>query len=350
MTIPRILAVAALFTGVGFSQNVTPQVQNDLEQYLGATVALSLRSAGATYGKAFSAAPALKVYTEGLRADKVIDEPEKSDCPIMAHIVNGHIRHFSGDYRVPQVLASIDKVMAMDEAALEVYCEKEHEKLIKRLAKGYRPIRKSRERKKEAEMVQMHAAQEGVVQLSNGILVSTSPGTDNIRDISRCTTETGVDYYTRVTNDTTFAQLPETVRMVADEMPAASSWTIWVPVEVEEKLIEQRKKEETAKTNALSERLARLAPGGPRFPLSPEEKRAQEEAKRKEAAELRKRLAETTNGLVATEEEMKAAQEARTQEETEEEADSRQLLRLHVWKEDPQNPVKVLPDVSESVI
>lgn len=144
MTTLRLLTVAALFTGAGFSQNVTPQVQNDLEQYLGATVALSLRGAGATYGKAFSAAPALKVYTEGLQADKVIDEPEKSDCPIMAHFANRHIRHFSGDYRVPQVLANIDKVMAMDEATLEVYCEKELEKLHTRLAKGYRPIRRDK--------------------------------------------------------------------------------------------------------------------------------------------------------------------------------------------------------------
>lgn len=220
----RPLALSSLLLApLAAAQDIPPAVQADLEKFLGTSAAMDVIVSRENLGKAFLPDLAVKIYKDTLTADKPEDEPNTSDCPMTAATASAHIRKFSGDYRADKVLNHMDKVLAMGKEELEKYL-KDEEELYKRLSKGYRPILKARERMQEADMVRLHATQPGVETLSNGILVSiATPGSANIRDITRGTTETGVSYYTRVTNDMDFDQLPETVRLVADEIPAATA-------------------------------------------------------------------------------------------------------------------------------
>lgn len=110
-------------------------------------------------------------------------------------------------------------------------------------------------------------------------------------------------------------------------------------MEVEDKLIGQRKKQRHSKKQALADRLAKLAPGAD---LTPEQLRAREEAAKK----TMERITADSDGIIATPEQRAALPEIKPEQEE----DDRHLLRLHVWKDDPANPVKVLPDVQEFVL
>lgn len=285
---------------------MTPELRHDIERLLAMRFHRVVRNMADDLGNAFVRERFLAAFRAALLAGKECAEPEKTDCPLAARMANGAFQGFDqGDFDPAALLGELDRRLAQKEVQ-----EEEEEEQIDKLAasvwKAYRPIRLSREESKERALLRMNAARPEVTTLKNGIQYETEPGNDSIRDVNRCTRETGIAFYTRTTSEIDFNRLPESVRQIADELPAASSWTFYVPYEAEKAVRDAREQEAKDLDARRLERLQKLLPGRVK--------------------------------------EYKPAEEPRR-----ESGERHPLLRIKVWKDDPKAPVQVKPDVTSEL-
>lgn len=285
---------------------MTPELRHDIERLLAMRFHRVVRDMSDDLGNAFVRERFLAAFRSVLLAGKECAEPEKTDCPFAARMANGAFQGFDqGDFDPAALLGELDRRLAQKEVQ-----EEEEEEQIDKLAasvwKAYRPIRMSREEGKERALLRMNAARPEVTTLKNGIQYETEPGNDSIRDVNRCTRETGIAFYTRTTSEIDFNRLPESVRQIADELPAASSWTFYVSYEAEKAVRDAREQEAKDLDARRLERLQKLLPG--------------------------------------------RVKEYKPAEETRRESGERHpLLRIKVWKDDPKAPVQVKPDVTSEL-
>lgn len=283
---------------------MTPALQNDIDRLLALRASLTIRDIAASLGTSFVREPFLAAYRTALLSGKECADPDATDCPLAYRMANEvHTRFDHGDFEPQRLLGELDARLKgadfSDEAA-----QRELGELQKRVWKQYRPILLGREVAKEKNLLMMNAARPEVTTLSCGIQYETEPGNDTIREINRCTRETGIAFYARTTSETSFDRLPESVRNIADQLPAASSWTFYVPCEAEKAAADARKQAAKDLDARRVERLKKLLPGRMDDYSPIEEQRPQ-----------------------ATDE-------------------CTPLLRIKVWKDDPRSPVRVKPDVS----
>lgn len=283
---------------------MTPTLRNEIDCLLALRASLAIRDIASSLGASFTREPFLAAYRTAILAGKECTAPDKTDCPLAYHMANEIYARFDhGDYQPQRLLDELEQRLKSDTFSDEEAHE-ELQQLQRRIWKQYRPILLGREATKEKNLLLMNAARPEVTTLPCGIQYETEPGSDTIRQINRCTRETGIAFYTRTTSETSFDRLPESVRNIADQLPAASSWTFYVPYEAEKAAADARRQAAEDLDARRIERLKELLPG------RVEDYKPAKPAPRHDARE-------------------------RTP-----------LLRIKVWKDDPQSPVQVKPDIS----
>lgn len=306
---PLILSIAAcaVIASAVRAQEAGSELRSDLARWMAMQTENAVRSASAWLGDAFSSTQFLNAYRQTLAGGKEIRNPQESACPAAVVLANSHLHRFDGDYELQEVLTTLENRLKRPEPEEEKQ-RKEGEELYDKLRKTYRPLLEQREAAREEQLLRLNAARPEITVLPNGVQFEYEPGEAAITEITRGTSETGIAFYSRVTNDTGFGQLPESVKQMADRLPRAASWTFYVPATAEQAVRDSRLRQE-------------------------------QKLKEQRQAKLQKLIPERIKSYPRENVEEKAVPAPR-----------RPLLKLKVWKDDPQNPLKVLPDVTESVI
>lgn len=292
---------------IASSTSAQKSLRSDIARWMAMQTEDAVRSTSAWLGSAFSSKQFLDVYRQILTSGKEIGNPGESACPAAAALANSHLHRFDGDYDLQEVLTVLENYLKRPEPEEEARC-KEWEDLYDKLQKTYRPLLEQRETAREEQLLRLNAARPEVTVLPNGVQFEYEPGEAGIREITRGTSETGIAFYSRITNDTSFDRLPESVKQMADRLPKAASWTFYIPVSAEQ----------AVKDSLLQQ---------------------EQKLKEQRQAKLQKLIPERIKSYPRENVKEKAAPSSR-----------RPLLKLKVWKDDPQHPLKVLPDVTENVI
>lgn len=305
--IPAMIACLAFANAAG-AQEASPELRADIAQWMAMQTADSIHSATGWLGKAFEREIFLNHYRTTLINGKETEKPEETECPAAIGLASRQIHYYDGDYDSRQVLAALERELARPEPEEDAR-RKEWKTLYNKLQQTYRPLLEQREINKEEQLLKLNASRPEVTTLPNGVQVECEPGNAGIRDITRGTSETGVAFYTRVTNDMDFDDLPESVKQMADKLPQASSWTFYIPAQSEQAVRDARLQQKKQLEQQRQEKLQKLIDA--RIKSYPKEPEPEQKTDHKQHTPL---------------------------------------LKLKVWKDDPQHPVNVLPDVTENVI
>lgn len=299
------------------AQEVSAELRNHISELISIRAANRQRAITKSLGKAFFPDVFHEQFRQILLGGTPVENEEKTDCPAATLMANGILKQFDPrDYDAAEILKRMETHLATPAPANEEEEKKayeQYEKLADQVQKGYRPVLRAREHAKEKEILRGNAERSSVVQLDYGVQMEVEPGTDTIRNLNRGTTETGVAFYTRTTRRMEWNDLPEAIRLQEEKIPAARSWTFWVPAEAEEKVTEfkqQQTKNEEARRAELMQKLL---------------------GNRKSATTVKK-PAEPQ------------------QEDDAEEQEKRTMRKIKVWRDDPTAPVKTLPDVVSDMI
>lgn len=289
------------------AQDAPENLRQDIAELIATRTAASIRSASESYGKAFAQEVCAEQFAKAFREGQVIEDEKKTDCPAATYWSNATLKQFERrDYDAEAVINRIQTILnqsTWDEETTDNHLRQ----LYKKVAEAYRPILRQREAVKEKEILAANAGREGVQTLKFGVQMEIEAGDTPLKDINRGTRETGVAFYTRVTRKLRFNELPEAIRLQTEQIPAAKSWTFWVPADAaaqveEHKAIQAQAAQE--KRNAMMQRLL-----GNRNTNSPSKASTKDETK------------------------------------TESSESEAVMLKIKVWKDDPTAPVQTLPDV-----
>ncbi len=299
------------------AQEVSAELRSNISELISIRVANRRRSIADSLGKAFRPDIYREQFNKVLLGGTPVENDDATDCPAATAMANGILKQFDPqDYDAAGILQRVETHLATPAPETEEEMKKayeEYEKLTEQVQKDYRPVLRAREHAKEQEILRGNAERSSVVQLDFGVQMEVEPGTDTIRKLNRGTTETGIAFYTRTTRRMEWNDLPEAIRLQEDKLPAARSWTFWVPTEAEQKVAEfkqQQTKNEEARRAELMQKL------------------------------LGNRKAATTVKKPAKPQ----------QEDDAEEQEERTMRKIKVWRDDPAAPVKTLPDVVSDMI
>ncbi len=299
------------------AQEVSAELRNNISELISIRAANRQRAIADSLGKAFKPEVYHEQFRKTLLGGTPVEDEDATDCPVATAMANGILKQFDPqDYDAGGILLRMETHLATPAPANEEEEKKayeQYEKLADQVQKGYRPVLRAREHAKEKEILRGNAERSSVVQLDFGVQMEVEPGTDTIRNLNRGTTETGVAFYTRTTRRMEWNDLPEAIRLQEEKIPAARSWTFWVPAEAEEKVTEfkqQQTKNEEARRAELMQKL------------------------------LGNRKAATTVKKPAKPQ----------QEDDAEEQEEHTMRKIKVWRDDPAAPVKTLPDVVSDMI
>ncbi|MBT9448674.1 hypothetical protein ICN84_01125 [Akkermansia glycaniphila] len=290
------------------AQNMTPEIRQDIARLLTLQVLTHIGELQETLGAAFQKTLYVNTYRSIVLSGKECPQPEATACPAAAILANKQLHRYGGDFEGKDVMTSIHTELDTYDLNQATY-QSELELIRKRLREHYLPILKQRELAKERQLLRINATRPEVTVLPNGIQFEIEPGNQDIRDISRSTSETGITFYTRITRDIQFDALPESIRQIADQLPPASSWTFYIPYEAEQ---------------------------------------AAEEAGRRAAQDMAARREERLQQLIP--DHMRNSRPAPPTEAAAPPRERKPLLRLKVWKDTPEYPATVRPDAIETVI
>lgn len=289
------------------AQDAPESLRQDITELIATRTALSIRGAAESYGKAFVQEVCTAQFAKAFRDGQVIEDEEKTDCPAATYWSNANLKQFERrDYDTEAVINRIQAILNQSTWDEET-TDNQLRQLYEKVAKAYRPILRQRESKKEKEILTSNAGREGVQTLKFGVQMEIEAGDTPLKEINRGTRETGVAFYTRVTRKLRFDELPEAIRLQAEQIPAAKSWTFWVPADAAAQVEEH--------------------------------KAAQAQA----AQEKRNSMMQRLLGNRSTNARVKASAEQET--ETERSESEPVMLKIKVWKDDPAAPVQTLPDV-----
>lgn len=298
------------------AQEISTELRNNISELISIRAANRQRAISDSLGKAFSPDIYHAQFRQTLLGGTPVENEEKTDCPAATLMANGILKQFDPqDYDAAEVLKRTQKHLATPAPASEEEEKKayeEYEKLTDQVYKDYRPVLRAREHAKEKEILRGNAERSSVVQLDFGVQMEVEPGSDTIRKMNRGTTETGIAFYTRTTRRMEWNDLPEAIRLQEDKLPAARSWTFWVPTEAEQKVAEFKQQRLQNEENRRAELMKQL---------------------------LGNRKSTTTKKPVAQAEEKDDAQQ-----------EERPMMKIKVWRDDPKAPVKTLPDVVSDMI
>lgn len=290
------------------AQDMTPEIRQDIARLLTLQVLTHISELQETLGAAFQKNLYVTTYRSIVLSGKECPQPETTACPAAAILANKQLHRYGGDFGGKDLVTSIHTELDTYDLNQDSY-QRELELIRKRLREHYLPILKQRELAKERQLLRMNATRPEVTVLPNGIQYEIEPGNQDIRDISRSTSETGITFYTRITRDMQFDALPESIRQIADQLPPASSWTFYIPYEAEQ---------------------------------------AAEETSRHAALDMAARRKERLQQLIP--DHMQNSRPAPTAETADQPKKRPPLLRLKVWKDTPEYPATVRPDAIETVI
>ena len=279
------------------AQELTPRISEDLASLLSAEHAAAVLRHEKALGKAFNRALYRQEAARILRSGQELPDPQKSACPEAAEFANNVLHFYEGDVDPELLLSKTDQMLQRGDWGSHAF-EQEMQQLRFRLRRDYLPLLRVREQQREKKLLAANALRDGVTVLPNGIQYEVEPGSDSIRDITRGTSESGILFFTRVTNDMRFESLPACLRDVADSLPCGRSWVIYIP-----------------------------------GPLLTQEAEA---ARRQEAEDQQRREAKLRSLLGSVPPPPAPAPRTSSAPEP--------LLKLRLWKDDPDHPVDVLPD------
>ncbi|MBR5195121.1 MAG: hypothetical protein IKW48_03150 [Akkermansia sp.] len=298
------------------AQEVSAELRSNISELISIRVANRQRSIADSLGKAFRPDIYREQFNKVLLGGTPVENDDATDCPAATAMANGILKQFDPqDYDAAGILQRVETHLATPAPETEEEMKKayeEYEKLTEQVQKGYRPVLRAREHAKEQEILRGNAERSSVVQLDFGVQMEVEPGTDTIRKLNRGTTETGIAYYTRTTRRMEWNDLPEAIRLQEDKLPAARSWTFWVPTEAEQKVAEFKQQRLQNEENRRAELMKQLL--GNRKPTTTKKPVARAEAK----------------------------------DDTQQE--ERPMMKIKVWRDDPKAPVKTLPDVVSDMI
>lgn len=290
------------------AQDMTPEIRQDIDRLLTLQVLTHIGELQETLGAAFQKNLYVTTYRSIIQSGKECPQPETTSCPAAAILANKQLHRYGGDFSGKDVMTSIHTELDSYDLKQATY-QRELELIRKRLREHYLPILKQRELAKERQLLRMNATRPEVTVLANGIQYEIEPGNQDIRDISRSTSETGITFYTRITRDIQFGALPESIRQIADQLPPASSWTFYIPYEAEQAAEETCRQASLDMATRREERLQKLIP-----------------------------------------DHMQNSRTAPAPEIAPTPRERKPLLRLKVWKDTPEYPATVRPDAIETVI
>jgi hypothetical protein len=215
------------------AQEVSAELRSNISELISIRVANRQRSIADSLGKAFRPDIYREQFNKVLLGGTPVENDDATDCPAATAMANGILKQFDPqDYDAAGILQRVETHLATPAPETEEEMKKayeEYEKLTEQVQKGYRPVLRAREHAKEQEILRGNAERSSVVQLDFGVQMEVEPGTDTIRKLNRGTTETGIAFYTRTTRRMEWNDLPEAIRLQKDKLPAARSWTFWVP-------------------------------------------------------------------------------------------------------------------------
>ena len=298
------------------AQEVNAELRSNISELISIRVANRQRSIADSLGKAFRPDIYREQFNKVLLGGTPVENDDATDCPAATAMANSILKQFDPqDYDAAGILQRVETHLATPAPETEEEMKKayeEYEKLTEQVQKGYRPVLRAREHAKEQEILRGNAERSSVVQLDFGVQMEVEPGTDTIRKLNRGTTETGIAFYTRTTRRMEWNDLPEAIRLQEDKLPAARSWTFWVPTEAEQKVAEFKQQRLQNEENRRAELMKQL---------------------------LGNRKPTTTKKPVA-----------RAEEKDDTQQEERPMMKIKVWRDDPKAPVKTLPDVVSDMI
>ena len=298
------------------AQEVSAELRSNISELISIRVANRQRSIADSLGKAFRPDIYREQFNKVLLGGTPVENDDATDCPAATAMANSILKQFDPqDYDAAGILQRVETHLATPAPETEEEMKKayeEYEKLTEQVQKGYRPVLRAREHAKEQEILRGNAERSSVVQLDFGVQMEVEPGTDTIRKLNRGTTETGIAFYTRTTRRMEWNDLPEAIRLQEDKLPAARSWTFWVPTEAEQKVAEFKQQRLQNEENRRAELMKQL---------------------------LGNRKPTTTKKPVA-----------RAEEKDDTQQEERPMMKIKVWRDDPKAPVKTLPDVVSDMI
>lgn len=314
--LPTILLLAVCLIPAA-AQEVSPELRRDISELISLRAADSFRGVSEALGKAFVPEIYREQFRTILQSGKAVEEPKTTDCPMAAAHASGILKQFEPrDFDTQLVLERMEFHLTEAPPEDEEKALKERIQFSEKVGDAYRPVLRARERAKEDEILRGNATREGVITLEFGVQMETEAGEDDIRSINRGTTETGVAFYTRTTRRMEWSDLPEAIRLQADKLPKARSWTFWVPADAAARVEEFNRKQAENENNRRAELMQKLmgAHGGVGGVVS--------SGKKKKAAHRRPQLPD----------------------------EEPVMQKIKVWKDNPDAPVETQPDVVSDMI
>ncbi|MEG1938345.1 MAG: FKBP-type peptidyl-prolyl cis-trans isomerase N-terminal domain-containing protein [Akkermansia sp.] len=288
---------------------LSTDLRNDIATLISLDASSTIKNIETQLGKSFDRNVFLEEYRKTLLSGQECPNPEETPCPAATEIAN-RILHWLNpeDFTPQEVFTQMNQQLAQA-GKWSKEEQTQYQNTYTRVTKALQPILEAREITKEKNLLSMNAQRPGVKTLPNGIQYEIEPGQQNIHDINRVTTETGVAFYTRITKNSTFDHLPALIKQIADTLPTASSWTFYVPHEAVKAWEDEKANKAQSIEQKRKEKLQQLIP---------------------------ERVKEYERYEPKNESKDKAKKEQR-----------HPLLRIKIWKDNPDAPVQVRPDCHE---
>ncbi|MGN0811799.1 MAG: hypothetical protein ACI4PY_09930 [Akkermansia muciniphila] len=213
------------------AQEKSPEVARCLESYIGNSLAPVLREwqeRSRRQGLAFSA----EEFVQQMQQTLETGEAPAGAHPAAVDCAKKYLRFAEGDFNpaaAMQLLRANLARAAADAPAMRRECERCDALLMQQ----YRSLSLRREQEREKELLRRQASAPGVSVFPNGVLLQTESGNTLFSQANRVTVELGVAYYTRRTLPLRFEDLPRSIQEVAAQVPAGSAWSFSIPGEVE---------------------------------------------------------------------------------------------------------------------
>lgn len=250
--IPLLVLTAAVL----HAQEMPPQAQRALCDYHGLLLAQHVRILQLQLGSAFVTDDFLKQLEKALQ-QPAPEHPNTQAERLAAEMFTSlEKRDMDPAALLAALRGHLNQLPILEDEVLRGMTERKR-RLTKQLVF---PVLNAREAAKEQRVLELNRRREGVVTLPNGVQMEVLPGQGSIRNVNRIMTEEGLADTERFTTECSVDDLPPSIARMMPHIPAGSAWIFWIPADVTDAIAHEGEDSPT-ESKSREELLGELAEG-----------------------------------------------------------------------------------------
>lgn len=250
--IPLLVLTAAVL----HAQEMPPQAQRALCDYHGLLLAQHVRILQLQLGSAFVTDDFLKQLEKALQ-QPAPEHPNTQAERLAAEMFTSlEKRDMDPAALLAALRGHLNQLPILEDEVLRGMTERKR-RLTKQLVF---PVLNAREAAKEQRVLELNRRREGVVTLPNGVQMEVLPGQGSIRNVNRIMTEEGLLDTECITTECSVDDLPPSIARMLPHIPAGSAWIFLIPADVTDAIAHEGEDSPT-ESKSREELLGELAEG-----------------------------------------------------------------------------------------